>query len=120
MNLKDARAFALSLPESTEEPHFDKASFRVGGKIFATVPPGGTHLHVFVDEHDARAAVAEAPGAVEELWWGKRLSGVRIALRPARRDLVVELLEEAWRRRAPARVVRAFDEANAGVPDPGR
>ena len=44
------RAFALSLPATTEEPHFDMSSFRVRGKIFATVPPDGEHLHVFVDE----------------------------------------------------------------------
>ena len=30
------RAFSLSLPETTEEPHFEKASFRVRKKIFAT------------------------------------------------------------------------------------
>ena len=34
------REFALSLPGATEEPHFDMSSFRVQGKIFATVPPG--------------------------------------------------------------------------------
>ena len=30
------RNLALSLPEVTEEPHFDKTSFRVKKKIFAT------------------------------------------------------------------------------------
>lgn len=30
------RKFALSLPETTEEPHFEKTSFRVKKKIFAT------------------------------------------------------------------------------------
>jgi predicted DNA-binding protein (MmcQ/YjbR family) len=33
-----AREFALSLPGTSEEPHFDMSSFRVKGKIFATVP----------------------------------------------------------------------------------
>ena len=78
MNLEQARRFALSLPETTEEPHFDKSSFRVKGKIFATVPPGGGHLHVFVDEDETRASVAEDPKAFEELWWGRRLSGVEL------------------------------------------
>ena len=61
--LDSARAFALSLPGSTEEPHFDMSSFRVRGKIFATVPPGDEDLHVFVDEGEVRAAVAEDPAA---------------------------------------------------------
>jgi hypothetical protein len=48
MKLDVARRFALSLPETTEAPHFHYASFRVQGKIFATAPPDGEHLHVFV------------------------------------------------------------------------
>jgi len=111
VKLEQARRFALSLPETTEEPHFDKSSFRVKGKIFATVPPGGDSLHVFVDEHETRASVAEDPKAFEELWWGKRLSGVRVDLKAARVAQVYELLEESWRRKAPKRVVTAFDEA---------
>ena len=50
MRLETARRFALSLPETTEQPHFEKSSFRVKGKIFATVPVGGKALHVFVGE----------------------------------------------------------------------
>lgn len=30
------RSFSLSLPEATEAPHFEKTSFRVKKKIFAT------------------------------------------------------------------------------------
>jgi hypothetical protein len=39
MNARDARRMALELPEVTEEPHFHLVSFRVHGKIFATLPP---------------------------------------------------------------------------------
>ena len=109
--LEAARRFALSLPKATEEPHFDKASFRVRGKIFATVPPDGQYLHVLVDENEARAAVAENRTAFEELWWGKQLKGVRVTLAVAPPDRVFELLEESWRRRAPKRLVAAFDAA---------
>lgn len=101
MRIETARRFALSLPDATEEPHFDMSSFRVRGKIFATVPPQGGLLHVFVDEAEARALAASNPGAYSELWWGKRLSGVRIELRNADRGEVCELLEQAWRRKAP-------------------
>lgn len=30
------RSFCLSFPETTEEPHFEKTSFRIRKKIFAT------------------------------------------------------------------------------------
>lgn len=101
MRLETARRFALSLPEASEEPHFDMSSFRVRGKIFATVPQQGGILHVFVDEAEARGLAACNPAAYSELWWGKRLSGVRVELRKAERGEVCELLEQAWRRKAP-------------------
>ena len=76
MRIETARRFALSLPETTEEPHFDMSSFRVRGKIFATVPPEGGLLHVFVDEAEARSVAASNPDVYSELWWGKRLSEI--------------------------------------------
>lgn len=104
MTLQEARIFALSLPEATEEPHFDYSSFRVRKKIFATVPPDELHLHLFVEEHAVGALVAEDPAAFAELWWGKRLCGVRVHLPAANAVVVYELLEEAWRRKAPKRL----------------
>lgn len=104
MRIETARRFALSLPETTEEPHFDMSSFRVRGKIFATVPPEGGLLHVFVDEAEARSVAASNPDVYSELWWGKRLSGLRVFLRGADRAEVCELLELAWRRKAPKKL----------------
>ncbi|MGH3621598.1 MAG: hypothetical protein ACRDQ5_07385 [Sciscionella sp.] len=43
LTVEDARRFALSLPEATEQPHFEMSSFRVRGKIFATVPVDEAH-----------------------------------------------------------------------------
>jgi hypothetical protein len=56
---------------------------------------------VFLPEGDVASYCAEFPSAVEELWWGKKLSGCRVVLRHADRALVRELLAESWRRRAP-------------------
>ncbi len=36
VNLLAFRQLALSFPETTEQPHFEQTSFRVGKKIFAT------------------------------------------------------------------------------------
>jgi hypothetical protein len=113
-DLEGARRFALSLPETTEEPHFDMASFRVRGKIFATVPPDGEHLHVFVGEGEVHAAVAEDPAAFEPLLWGKRLRGLRVRLAAAGQDRVEELLEESWRRKAPARLAAGWEGPGRG------
>jgi hypothetical protein len=100
-----ARGLALALPEVTEADHHGRPSFRVAGRIIATVPDGEA-LHVMVDDDVAHAAAAARPDAVELLWWGRRLSRVRIRLAAASEELVADLLEAAWRRRAPARLRR--------------
>src|ERR1700722_13910686 len=51
------------------------SSFRVRGKIFATVPAGGGGLHVFMDELEAAACGAETPPAYAQLWGGRRVWG---------------------------------------------
>lgn len=84
-------------------------SFRIRGKIFVTVPPEKDRIHIFVDEHDTRAAVAEDAKVFEELWWGKRLAGLRVNLQEADRDAVYELIEEAWRRKAPKKLIATRD-----------
>jgi hypothetical protein len=117
VDLDDARALALELPETHEEPHFDLTSFRVGRKIFATAPDDGDHVRIFVDEDETRACAAEAPHAFEELWWGKKLVGVKVILAAADPERVAELLEEAWRRKAPKRVIAAYDAAKRAPED---
>jgi hypothetical protein len=106
MKLERLREWALGMPGAVEAPHFDFASFRVGGKIFATVPPEGTHAHLFVDDEHRRMAVGAFPEWAADLWWGKKIVGVRIKLSRANVSVVKELVENAWERKAPAKLVR--------------
>jgi len=111
MRLDTARRFALSLPDTSEEPHFDMSSFRVHGKIFATVPPGGKHLHMHVDPAEGRALIEGSPATYEGIGRGTKIKSdwVRVNLPSADGAQVRELLEEAWRLKAPKRVLTAFD-----------
>jgi hypothetical protein len=106
--MRAVRSMALSLPESTEEDHHGMASFRVRGRIFATVPDPA-HLRVMVDEPEVNAACAEAPASCEPLYWGRRLAGVVIVVRTVPTPLLRELLAEAWRRKAPPALARTLD-----------
>ncbi|HEX7047384.1 MAG TPA: MmcQ/YjbR family DNA-binding protein [Gammaproteobacteria bacterium] len=114
MKLEQARHYALSLPGALEAPHHEMLSFRVGKKIFATVPPDGEHLHVFVEEEDRAPLIAAEPDAYEKLWWGKKVLGVRVTLANADSETVAGLLETAWRRKAPKHLVAEFDARAAG------
>jgi hypothetical protein len=104
VKLAEVRKMALSLPETTEAPHFHYSSFRVRGKIFATVPPEGTHVHVFVGEEQREQALALDPSSIEKLLWGKRVVGLRVALKMARPAMVAGLLSQAWSGKAPKRL----------------
>jgi hypothetical protein len=107
VNIDAVRRYALSLPGVTEAPHFEKSSFRVGGRIFATVPPGGRYLHVLVDADERDRMSAAAPEACEKLWWGKKVVGLRVTLPRARSEDVKELVRSAWLQKAPRSLVRA-------------
>jgi hypothetical protein len=61
---------------------------------------------VMLDEPRIRAAVAIDPDGCEELWWGKRLRGVRVDLARVDPDVFVDLLGDAWRRKSPPRPAR--------------
>jgi hypothetical protein len=99
--LTDARRIALALPEAVEQDHHGRASFRVRGKIFATVPDE-RHLNIFVDLEELPGLIAEWPDACAELRWGKSLRGAQVDLDHADATIVAELLTDAWRRKAPA------------------
>jgi len=101
VKLIDARRLAMSLPEVTEQPHFESTSFRVKGKIFATAPPGGEYLHIFVAEVDRELPLVMQPGVIEKLWWGGKVRGLRVALHGAKIATVAGLLKKAWLHRAP-------------------
>lgn len=103
----------MSLPEAIESPHFDYTSFRVGGRIFATMPPDERHLHAFVEEEERQRALALHSDCVELLHWGKRVIGLRVGLHGAETALVTRLLVQAWARKAPKRTLPRLPEALA-------
>lgn len=101
MTLAQVRLHAMSLPGVTEEPHHELSSFRVRGKIFATVPPDREHLHIFVAEPQREQALAMYPQFLEKLRWGGKVVGLRVSLPAARPTVIERLLTAAWERKAP-------------------
>jgi hypothetical protein len=102
-----ARQLALALPEAVEQDHHGRPSFRVAGKIFATLWDEA-HMNVMLDEGGILTAIDTEPVTCTEVWWGKRLAAVRVDLRRADSELLAGLLADAWEGKAPARVQRLF------------
>ncbi len=100
------RELALALPDASEQDHHGRPSFRVAGKIFATLWDDG-HMNVMLDEPGILTAVQAHPAACTEFRWGRRLAAVHVALAIADEALVAELLSDGWERRAPARLAGA-------------
>lgn len=103
-SIAEARRLALALPEAAEADHHGKPSFRVAGKIFATLWDDD-HMNVMLDEAGILTAVQGKPEACAEVWWGKRLSAVRVTLDRVEAAALAELLADAWERRAPKRLL---------------
>jgi hypothetical protein len=98
------REIAFALPEATEQDHHGRPSFRVGGKIFATLW-SPTQMNVMLDEPGIRAAIEEDPDACTAFYWGKRLRAVQVELERADPRLAGDLLAEAWSLKAPKRLL---------------
>jgi hypothetical protein len=110
-DLAFVRRVALDLPETTEQDHHGRPSFRVRDKIFATlhVPHERAMLKLPRAEQLALAAgqpdvYAPVPGT-----WGERGSTL-VELPGADAAELAELIEEAWRGVAPKGLVAALDD----------
>ena len=104
VNVREVRRLALALPEATEEPHFHLSSFRVKGKIFATIAPDGSYMNVFVDAAQREVMAAVDPKAYESLQWGQS-PYLHVHLGAAKTNDVKTLLRAAWERKAPKRLL---------------
>ena len=101
MTADDARRLALALPDAVEEEHHRRPSFRVAGKIFATIWDPST-MNVMLDEPGIRTAAAEHPDWCRQRYWGKRLAAVAVDLQQAPKRELRELLTDAWEGKRPA------------------
>lgn len=77
------------------------------GRIFATLPDP-EHIRVMVDEPAILSAVDEDPASCAPYYWGRRLACVEVTLRKVATPQLRELLIEAWLRKAPKSLARAF------------
>lgn len=108
MTLSLVRKLALALPEVVEEPHFDRTSFRVRGKIIATALPDEPFLNVMANEAIREPMLGMYPDVLAKLFWGKKVCGLRVDLGKADTALLSDLLEKVWMEKAPKTLVKTW------------
>lgn len=104
---------AATLPEVEEKSHFDVADFRVHDKIFATLPDE-SRVVLRLDPTEQAALLASSPDSFSaEGHWGRQ-GWTIVRLDAVDPDELRELVTDAWRRRAPKKLVAAYDQTGRG------
>lgn len=95
----------MSFPEVSEQPHFEKTSFRVGKKIFATYDASAERLCVKLPlaEQDALASLGHGLVQVVPNAWGKQ-GWTMVDAPGSPEDLLLDALTLAYRHVAPKRL----------------
>jgi hypothetical protein len=115
MDWQDVVAIARRLPEVEESTSYGTPALKVKGKGFArlrTEAEGRLVLMCRLDEKEALLASGDPAFSTTPHYDG--YGAILVDLQAVARDQLVELIEEAWRTKAPARVRKAFDGAPRG------
>lgn len=104
------------LPEVKEGIWYRTPSLEVRGKSFVRLKENGSDVVFLLDDVDEQQFLIETRPAIYHItdhYRGHAAVLARLSKLPVAECRV--RLEQGWRKRAPKAVVRAFDEARAGV-----
>jgi len=104
-DFESIRAAALALPEAVEADHFGAPSFRVAGKIFATLRAEPPRLMVKLDLEDQHNFSEGHPGVIAPVpgYWGRK-GATFVDYERIDGPLAETLLRLAWTGVAPKRL----------------
>ncbi|HWA04945.1 MAG TPA: MmcQ/YjbR family DNA-binding protein [Ignavibacteria bacterium] len=91
------RELALSMPNAVELPHFDKASFRVNKKIFATLNTERNIATIKLNAVDQNVFASVNPGIIYPVpnKWGQQ-GWTHIDLRKVRKNTLIDALTTSY------------------------
>jgi predicted DNA-binding protein (MmcQ/YjbR family) len=105
VTLETLRKLALSFPETTEEPHFEKISFRVKKKIFATYDDNKKIASIKLSEIDQNVFTSADNTIIFPVdnKWGKQ-GWTQIEMGKVHNDLFVDALTTSYCEVAPKKL----------------
>ncbi|WP_411035108.1 MmcQ/YjbR family DNA-binding protein [Shinella sp. BYT-45] len=103
----DLIAMALGMPGARESAHFGKRDFRVGEKVFMTLPEPGRAVLKFTPDQQLMVLETD-PGLCAPVPGGWGLKGwTSLYFGDADSERVRDLIGTAWRNVAPKKLVAA-------------
>ncbi|MGK5691659.1 MmcQ/YjbR family DNA-binding protein [Streptomyces sp. URMC 128] len=105
---EDVRRIALSLPDTTEKIAWSMPTFRVGGKMFATLPEDETSIAVRCPKEERDELVLAEPGKFWIADHEAQFAWVRVRLDALEDEGELrDILADSWRQAAPTRLLEA-------------
>ena len=113
---------ALALPGAHEEPHFERTSFRVGKKIFATMTTDGSEAMVRVPgDGEIRGLLERHPDVFFSYGtWTTRNKALGVRVKQIDAARMQQLLTGSWKHVAPKKEVARFEATERGSADGAR
>ncbi|WP_221349794.1 MmcQ/YjbR family DNA-binding protein [Streptomyces beigongshangae] len=112
----DVRRICLSLPDTEEKTAWSMPTFRVAGKMFATLPEEETSMAVRCPKAERDELVLAEPG---KFWVADHEAGsawVRVRLAALEdADELRDILADSWRQAAPPRLLESHPELGVVV-----
>lgn len=99
------RQLIAQLPETEEGKHHGHPDFRVRKKIFATLSEDESRAALRLPQIEARALAAKRPDVYRLVSDREPYGWVSLLLATTDEKEFVDLLEEAWRGRAPEELI---------------
>ncbi|MDQ8704945.1 MmcQ/YjbR family DNA-binding protein [Streptomyces sp. LHD-70] len=114
---EDVRAAALALPQTTEKIAWSMPTFRVAGKMFATLPEDETSLAIRCPKEERDELVLAEPGKFWIAAHEAQFAWVRARIAQLEDlDELRDILADSWRQAAPTKLLEQYPEL--GVPRP--
>ena len=115
---EDVRRIALSLPDTTEKIAWSMPTFRVAGKMFATLPEDETSIAVRCPKEERDELVLAEPDKFWIAGHEAQFAWVRARLAAIEdEDELRDILADSWRQAAPPRLIDSYPEL--GLPGEG-
>lgn len=111
VSIETARKLALAFDEAEEQPHFEKPSFRVRKKIFATIDAKNMRACLKLSEINQSVFSAFDTAVIYPVpdKWGKQ-GWTFVELKAVRKDMFADALRTAYCEVAPKDLAKKFKD----------